>query len=176
MSQPGALVFASIPGSRPNADRVQAHVRSLRRAGVTDIAVVQPPSEVRPSLSGVQLVMQLEAWNDPFDALVLGAFAVNTDALIVLPAENDLLSDATMKRLVGETLAPRDSFAVAPIFKQRRGYPVVLFRKGIEAVVNEASQPNGKRYLEALLVRWGAGLRLLAVPDDAVTYRFGALA
>ena len=176
MTHPGALVFSSIPGTRPSAELVQAHLRSLRRAGVADIAVVQSPSELWPSLSGVQLVMQFSAWNDPFDALVLGAFAVNPRSLIVLPAENDLVDDATMVRLVGESLSPRDSYAVAPIFKQRRGYPVLLFRKGIEAVVNEAAQPAGKRYLEALLVRWGTGVRLLQVQDDAVMYRFGAQA
>jgi CTP:molybdopterin cytidylyltransferase MocA len=176
----GAVIMASNPGAEPWASTLggrstlEEHVASLRRAHIGDIAVIQPldAPALPPRLGGLHLILQPPEWSGAFSALVLGLFAIERETVLIIPADHEVIADQTMRQIVLEARHGRVSHALVPTFHQRRGYPVVLFRAGIEAIVREAARPCGARQLESLLDLWSTNVCALAVTDDAVTHEF----
>jgi CTP:molybdopterin cytidylyltransferase MocA len=170
--------FARAPHGLGGTTLLEAHVQSLRRAHIRDIAVVQPAAEATPGdrLGDVQLILMPHGWFTPFDALVMGLFAIDRRPVLIMPADHDVVADGTLDRLIAEATRAHATHALIPTFNGQRGYPVVLFPAGVEALVREAANPNGHRQLDTLLDHWSGGVRDFPVTDHAVTQDFAAQA
>ena len=172
----GAPVVASATTGLGGRSLIEAHVHSLRRAHVRDIAIVQPVAEgaLSDRLSDVQLVLMPHGWFTPFDALVMGLFAVDRRPVLIMPADHDVISPETLMQLMREAVTPQVTHALIPTFHGERGYPVILFPEGVDALVREAAKPQGRHQLSELLDQWTSGVRNLAVSDQRVTQEYAA--
>jgi len=154
------------------------HVAALKRAGCDQVALVGSTgsSSAASRLKDVRVVLHSGAWDSPFDEIVLGLFALERSPVLILPVDHQIISDHTLALLMAEAENGAASHAIVPFHGQRSGYPIVLFRTGIEAVIREAGKPSGLRRFDAVLQSWKEGVRVLSVADDTVAGEFVARA
>lgn len=155
---------------------VEEHVQAFRQAGINDIAVVRHAKarDLPRRVGNVRVVLQPREDGTLFDALVLGLFALARSPTLVLPVDADLIGDDTLAMLAARARFEAASHALAPRFAGRRGYPVLLYRSGVDAIIRDASDPDGVHQLDALLDRWTGGVATVDVTDDAVIRQFDA--
>lgn len=176
---PCALLLAlaqRAPGGDPALQRlgsrthVEEHVTALRRAGIDHIAIVRhaddPP--LPAEVGGVKVVLQPEREADSFDSLVLGLFALDASPVLVLPVRNEVLGEQTLSLLARRSVEGGPAPALVPRFGGRTGHPTVLLKTGIEQVVLDAVDPDGRHDLDPLLESWSTQLKTVDVDDDAV--------
>ena len=173
--QPGAIVVAQGGGLQPTARSaglgrlVEAHVASFRRAGIQHIVVVWP-SHVRDlprGLGDVEVVVETRRGAGPFDAVVTGLFALGSAPALVMPISHEVVGDATLALLLEEVADHPLASAVLPRYGARLGYPVALTRPGIDRLVRDAADLDGRHDFEALLSSW-RGVYPLDVVDRSV--------
>lgn len=184
-SGPSAVLFGthriSVTTGRPlfgDSSLIGAHVAALRRAGVEQIALVAGSGSGTAAAKekDVRVVLHSGAWNSAFDEIVLGLFALDTAPVLVLPIEHEVVGDETLAQLVGEAESGTASHAVVPVHGLQTGYPIVLFRAGVDAIIKEAANPSGQRRFDAIIQSWRDGVRSLTVADDTVLNELSARA
>lgn len=181
---PSAIVLAVGSGKGSTRDRalfpvgshtlVEEHVQAFRQAGINDIAVVRQAGarDLPRRVGNVRVVLQPLESATVFDSLVLGLFAVARSPALVLPVDSDLIGDDTLSMLVERARTEAATHAFAPRYAGRRGHPILLYRAGVDAIIRDASDPDGVHHLEHLLDRWTGGVATIDVTDDAVTRDF----
>lgn len=181
---PSAIVLAVGPSQGSARDKalfpigshtlVEEHIQAFRQAGVNDIAVVRQAGarDLPRRVGNVRVVLQPLEGATLFDALVLGLFALARSPTLVLPVDSDLIGDDTLSMLVERARFDAATHAFAPRYAGRRGHPVLLYRAGVDAIIRDASDPEGVHHLDQLLDRWTGGVATVDVTDDAVTRDF----
>lgn len=155
---------------------IEEHVRALRLAGVKNIAVVRRAGarDLPHRVGDVSVVLQPFVDATELDSIVLGLFALGDAPVVVMPVELDLVGDDTLELVVAQAAREAATHAFAPSYAGRQGFPVLLYRTAIGAVIRDANDPDGVHDLRHLLERWTGGVALVDVTDDAVVREFNA--
>ena len=176
--RPAALLYvASVEagGTEPFIDLnermlIAEHLAAFRRAGVRDIALVRagaPGGPLPGDLSGTCLVQCPSRWSSALELVSLGLFALDHAPVFVMPVQEVPATETTLTRLISALSHAPPTRALVPRFHDRRGYPVLLLRPGVDEVVRETIKTDGAKDLDSLLGHWIDGVRSVAMAGSA---------
>ena len=158
-----------------NTDRnamLRRMIYTFRRAGAEDIVVVTGYRAQETEKSLAKLGAAFLRCGDyervqMLDLAVQGfRYLKNCDRIFFCPADVPLFTEDTLKAMM-ECATTRQARVVIPVYKERKGHPVLIDTSLTEAI----AVYRGERGLKGALDASGAEICLLPVEDDGVLVR-----
>ena len=158
-----------------NTDRnamLRRMIYTFRRAGAEDIVVVTGYRAQETEKSLAKLGAAFLRCGDyehvqMLDLAVQGfRYLKNCDRIFFCPADVPLFTEDTLKAMM-ECATTRQARVVIPVYKERKGHPVLIDTGLTEAI----AAYRGERGLKGALDASGAEIYLLPVEDDGVLVR-----